>query len=469
MLLFPNLQEDIGIPQYIQLYDYIKKEIYSGTLVISTKLPSVRKLSEFLAVSTTVVEMAYNQLVLEGFIESKPRSGYFVQDFTDLQSKSVVMEESRGRNSTNKGSTFTYDFHLSLNDFSQFPYSIWKSLYQEALNSDHENNLFFGDPQGEMGLRTAISKYLQQVRGVVCTPEQIIIGAEQFLLLSILSLMLKPVYSKIAVEETSYTLLPSTFEQMGFYLSYLPMENDGVSIDGMYGSEVKIMAVSPSHSFPVGVYMSMDKRFEILRWAEKVNGMIIEDDYDGEFYYGKPYPAIQGLKVDSPVIYLGGFSQVMAPALCISYMVLPQSLMPRFLEVKNKIYFEQSSSKLHQRALELFIDRGFMERHLRKMRTLYRKKHDLLIESIKKYFGDTCKVKGLYGGFHLILQIDHVKTVEELVLIAQQEGIRVAKAFHNKDVEKKEFILGFGGIPEEKIDEGIKKLNHVWFGSSNLS
>ncbi|WP_042455029.1 MocR-like pyridoxine biosynthesis transcription factor PdxR [Neobacillus dielmonensis] len=465
MLLFPNLQENGNEPQYLQLYKHIKEEILSSKLAADTHLPSVRKLAEFLMVSTTVVETAYSQLVSEGLIESKPRKGFFVQNALEQPPIESIQEKNNSRNSSINKERFSYDFHMSQNDFSQFPYSLWGKLYQEALNYESENNLFFGNPQGELGLRTALAAYLKQIRGVECSPEQIVIGADQFWLMSILSLILKPQHQHLAAENASYVLIPSTFKQNGYIVTKIPMTDEGIDVPLLYNTKATIVAVSPSHSFPIGVFMSMDKRYELLRWAEKVNGLIIEDDYDGEFYYGKPFPAIQGMHPNSPVIYLGGFSQAVAPALCVSYMVLPKILLPRYYEVQNEILIEQPSSKLHQRALQLLIERGHLERHLRKMRTLYRRKHDLIVKSVEKYFNEYGTVSGTNGGFHIILEITSSTTEKDLLLKAGNKGIRVASAAYSREEKtnkRKKFILGFAGIQEDLIEEGIERLFLAW-------
>lgn len=472
MLLMPKLDDNSETPQYIQLYDYIKNEIVYGRIAEHTRLPSVRKLADFLAISTTPVEMAYGQLQAEGFIESKPRSGYYVQKVTDSffqpgSGKACLVERKAFAFRDEK--EYEFDFHLSKNDFSHFPFQIWRKLSNQVLRLEQKELLYYGDPQGEQGLRRQIANYLHQYRGVTCSPEQVVIGAEQHLLLSFLSMMLKNHSSGIGVENPGYVLVPATFQQHGYKIIPISLEDDGINIGELYESNVRLVSVSPSHQFPRGMIMPISKRLQLLEWAKKTNGYIIEDDYDGEFrYHGRPVQSLQGILPDTNVVYLGGFSQVLAPAICVNYMVLPETLLDAFRQLQYQLLFEQSSSRLHQKTLQLFMERGYLEKHVRKMRNIYRKKHDLLIDSIQKHFQGKAAIIGKDAGFHLLLQVDSPQTEEELIESAKSAGIRISSAaftwLQPPKQMPKEFFIGFGGIAMDKIEEGIKRLKEAWFG-----
>jgi GntR family transcriptional regulator/MocR family aminotransferase len=213
--------------------------------------------------------------------------------------------------------------------------------------------------------------------------------------------------------------------------------------------------------------MPISKRLQLLEWARAVNGFIIEDDYDGEFrYHGRPVPSLQGLLPNTNVIYLGGFSQVLAPALCINYMVLPERLLDSYRQLYDQLMFEQSSSPLLQKTLELFMERGYFAKHVRKMRNIYRKKHDALIASIQRHFQEKAVIIGKDAGFHILLQIDSPKSEEELIRLAKNAGIKISSAshtwFHPPKHQRKEFFIGFGGVEADKIEQGIKRLKEVW-------
>jgi GntR family transcriptional regulator/MocR family aminotransferase len=477
MLLLPKLDHHSEIPMYVQLYDYLKNEIVAGRIPEQSRVPSVRKLADFLGISTTPVELAYNQLVAEGFLVSRPRSGYVVHSLPDpygkLGSGGPPFAKVR-RSPLRDEKEFAYDFHLSKNDFSHFPFQIWRRLYNESLKEEQKQLLFYGDPQGEAGLRQEIAAYLYQFRGVKSAPDQIVIGAEQHQLLSILSLLLREHSLRIGVENPGYPLLPSTFRQHGYEVVPISLAEDGIQIGELYESGVRIVSVTPSHQFPRGMIMPIAKRLQLLEWANDVNGFIIEDDYDGEFrYHGRPIPSLQGLVPSSRVVYLGGFSQVLAPALCIHYLVLPESLIDWYDQLYDQTLFEQASSRLHQRTLQLFMERGYLGKHVRKMRNLYRKKHDVLIRSIQEHFREKAEIIGRDAGFHLLLRVNSPYSEKELLQLARGAGIRISSAtytwLHSPVQERKEFLLGFGGIEIDRIEEGIKRLKEVWFDGNDGS
>jgi GntR family transcriptional regulator/MocR family aminotransferase len=248
MLLMPKLDDNSEVPIYVQLYNHIKNEIVSGRIAEARRLPSVRKLADFLAISTTPVEMAYHQLLAEGFIESRPRSGYYVQKMPEAYQQLGYGDDGNPAGQTASywyEQTYEYDFHLSKNDFSHFPFQTWRSLFNQILRVEQKEMLFYGDPQGEKGLRCQVAKYLRQFRGVTCSPEQIVIGAEQYLLLSLLCLLLKHHSAGIGLENPGYPLFRSTFRQHGFQTVPISLEEDGINIGELYDSSVRLVYVSP--------------------------------------------------------------------------------------------------------------------------------------------------------------------------------------------------------------------------------
>ena len=218
--------------------------------------------------------------------------------------------------------------------------------------------------------------------------------------------------------------------------------------------------------------MPVSQRLDLLQWAKECGGFIIEDDYDGEFrYYSRPIPCLQGLVPNNRVIYLGGFAQVLSPSLGIQYMILPSILLEQYHHIKHHLFLECTASRIHQRTLERFMQDGFLDRHLRKMVTILRKKHDTLISSIRKHFRDRAVVSGTGAGFHLILSLQHPSSEAELQAAAEDQGIRVHSVAYTYDQtpdhsgsidHKREFIVGFAGIKEEDIDDGIRRLADCW-------
>jgi GntR family transcriptional regulator/MocR family aminotransferase len=473
--------------RYVEIYESFKRDIIAGSLQEEQRLPSIRKLAEFLGISTTPVELAYQQLIAEGFIESRPKRGYFVVKLPEpykalelghekpegrdrVSSKSAAaaaMPQTKPAPNEKKAGFPRYDFHLSKNDFSLFPFALWKRLHNQLLRPEYADLLFYGDAQGDPGLRRAIAGYLGRFRGVKASPDQIVIGAEQHLLLLLLGQMLKGEIDSIAVEEPGYRIVPATLAALDFTVHPIRLDEHGLRPDLLRASGARIASVSPSHQFPTGLVMPLSRRLELLEWAKTVDGYLIEDDYGGEFrYQGKPVPALQGLVPNDRVIYLGGFSQVLAPDICIHYLVLPEHLVPRFHALRRHILFEASASGIHQRTLERFIQEGHFERHIRRMRNLYRKKNRQLVASLTSHFGKQAAVTGDSAGMHVILNVKSRLPEAQLLQLAGQAGVRIASAaFYWEappETELKSFMLGFGGIPFDRIDEGVARLQEAW-------
>lgn len=472
--------------RYMEIYETMKQDIISGVLPEEHRLPSIRKQAEFLSVSTTPVELAYQQLIAEGFIESRPRKGYFVvklpESYGKLSLNSSFSEgqeqnQRTGRSplassavepaSLPKRKDWTYDFHLSKNDFSPFPFSIWKRLFNQLFQPETGDLLFYGEAQGEPGLRQEIASYLRQFRGVVCHPDRIVIAAEQHLLIQFLGQMLKHHGNAVAVEDPGYRIIPATLRAIGYHIHPIALDEEGLRPDLLRLSSARIASVSPSHQFPLGIVMPLTRRLELLEWAKETDGFLIEDDYGGEFrYQGRPVPSLQGLIPNDHVIYLGGFSQVLAPDFCIHYMVIPERLIPSFHELRRDIMFEASASRIHQRTLQLFMQTGYFEKHVRRMRNVYRKKNQQLTASIRNHFGSHADILGDSAGLHIILEVRSPLPEAELIALADQAGVRVSSAafFWNKPEERieKRFMIGFGGIDMDLIDEGIRLLLDTW-------
>lgn len=460
-------------PHYLQIYNHIKREITTDHLRVNDKLPSIRKLAEFLGISTTPVELAYQLLVSEGFVDSRPRAGYFVQKIPEPYTRLEFQQENCQAFApvypSRDDHVYAYDFHMSKIDRAAFPIKIWRNLYSETL-FDEQFELDYGDPQGEAGLRQEIAQYLHQFRGVQCSPEQIVIAGDQSFLIFILSSLLQQDFSDLAIENPGYFLIPSLFQRMGYSIFPIPLHQEGINVKHLYESGARLVVTTPSHQFPTGTTMSMERRWALLEWADKMNGYIIEDDYDGEFrYYGEPLPSLQGLAPNPNVIYLGGFSQVLAPAISIHYMVLPENLLENYHRMRIELMLEQSASRMQQITLQRFIERGFLAKHVRKMRQLYKEKHDRLLFSIEKYLNRTVTVIGRDAGFHLLVDVNDSRSAEELVALAKGKGVRVANAafYWSQPLEPSTTIMiGFAGIPLDLIEEGIKALANAWYSSS---
>lgn len=462
------------LPVYMTVYEAIKQDIVAGRLQANDRLPSIREQAKQLCISTTPVEAAYQQLIAEGFMVSRPRQGFYVAALPDSYGRFTMSDPNTAsripEKDYSKGETYAYDFHLAKNDFAGFPISHWKRLLMQTLREEYEELLFYGDPQGEAGLREELAAYLFRIRGVVCRKEQIVIGAEQHLLLHYLAILLKGISPAVAVEDPCYPLIARTFQAEGFAVLTATEADKGIDISRLLQASARIVAVAPSHQFPGGRVMPVNERMELLKWVKEQEGYIIEDDYGGELrYIGQPVPALQGLAPDANVIYVGGFSQILAPDMCIHYMVLPESLLAPYMQLRRGLLFEQSSSRVYQRTLEKLMKQGYFERHVRKMRSLYRKKNLELAEALQNQFHDCGEVLNPHAGFHLILALDAKASEQEMIQAAKSGGIRVASAsaFYSDQAacereKRKCFLIGFGGIAGQRIEEGAAQLRKIW-------
>ncbi len=452
------------IPLYEQIYDYIKEEIKKGNLDYNYKLPSTRKLAEYLQVSRTTVDMAYSQLLSEGYIYSISCKGYFVAEVSLLYNIKIK-EEKLDNASTEKKENFDIDFSPRGVDLSYFPFNVWRKLMKSTLNYDRAELFLSGDKKGEENFRETICSYLYESRGVKCDKNQIIIGAgSEYLLLLVNHLIKKNSY--IASENPTYMKAMKLFAKEGHVIVPINVDKEGLITNELSQSKADYVYVTPSHQFPLGVIMTIKRRLELLKWAsEKTDRYIIEDDYNSEFRYkGKPIPALYGLDSYEKVIYMGTFSKSIAPGLRMSYMVLPKKLMSIYEEKLD--FFSSTVSRVDQNIVNDFMKIGAYERHLNKMRSVYRIKHDILINELKQMNIDY-EISGESAGIHILIQIKKDLTEKELIDSAKKEGVKVYSLseyyYENTYIPKyPTIILGFANLEEKDIKEGIKRLKKAW-------
>ena len=459
-----NLKPGSKIPLYEQIYEYIRAEIREGNIVSGEKLPSTRSLSRYLEVSRSTVELAYEQLLSEGYIEARPYRGFFVAQVEGLYQLS---RQSRNEKHVSHKSEkqFRYDFTPNGVDLKSFPYNTWRKLSRECLMDDKAELFRLGCPKGEYGLRNAISSYLHQARGVNCSPDQIIVGAGNDYLMMLLCAVIGTKH-RIALENPTYKQAYRLFDNLSCKVCTVDMDEKGMRVDGLEKSGADIAVVMPSHQYPLGTVMPIKRRLELLEWANRSEKRyIIEDDYDSEFRYkGKPIPALQGYDGNGKVIYIGTFSKSIAPAIRMSYLVLPESLCKLY---ETRCGFINSTvSKVDQLILQKFIEDGYYERHLNKMRALYKSRHDTLLAALKSWKPDF-RISGENAGVHLLLHFHDSRSEEELIGLAASGGIKVyglSEYYVERKNEKPEsvILLGYANMNEEKIKEAAGLLKKAW-------
>ncbi len=447
-------------PLYQQIYEYIKVQMKEGRLPAGTKLPSTRKLAEHLGVSRSTTQLAYDQLVAEGYLESEPCRGYFTARLETL----LRVEQKQKRREKQEGTEaprYLVDFSLRGIDLEKFPYTLWRRLSRESLGDDNRGLFSAGESKGDMALRLAICDYLYGARGVNCEPGQLIVGAGNEYLLMLLHQLLGN--QVIAMETPTYRQAFLTFERLGHQVIPIKMDGNGMEREALAASGAKIAYVMPSHQFPTGIVMPIRRRMELLSWAAEENGRyLIEDDYDSEFRYrGKPIPSLQSADTKGRVIYLGSFSRAVAPAIRVSYLMLPEPLLERYETTCS--FYASTVSRIDQRILARFIDEGHYERHLNRMRGIYRAKHDALLAALSP-LSDVFTVSGEHAGIHLLLHSKKGRTEQELVRAAKEAGVRIYGLSEfdignlGRDEGEGTVLLGYASLTRDEIEQGAALL-----------
>ena len=452
-------------PLYEQIYQYIKNEIRRGKLEAGSRLPSTRILARNLRLSRSTTQMAYDQLLSEGYIEALPCKGYFVCKIEEL----VEVRQKGGGSFVEPGDTgkdrYEVDFSPRGIDLDSFPFNTWRKISRNTLVDDNKEMFAAGDPQGERALRTAIGDYLHSARGVDCRPEQILIGAgSEYLLMLLLQILGNG--RKIAMENPTYKQAYRVLRGEGYPVIPVDMDRYGMDVERLACSSADVAYVMPSHQYPTGIVMPVKRRQELLAWAYSgADRYLIEDDYDSEFRYkGKPIPALQGMDRGGRVIYMGTFSKSIAPAIRVGFMVLPEHLLEAYRERAG--FYLSTVSRIDQNILYQFITQGYYERHLNRMRALYKGKHDALMTGLKE-LEDRFLIRGEYAGLHVLLTHRQGEAEERLVARAAALGVKVygiSGCFIQPEANLlgSTVMLGYASLSEEEIRKGTKLLAKAW-------
>ena len=445
-------------PLYLQVADFIKEQIRLGQVTPGMRLPSVRDLSAALHLSRTTTETCYSKLTAEGYLVSKPQSGYFV---ADLQlPKQLPRELPSG--STRPAAR--YDFANNYVDGTTFPSVIWRRHIGQALK-EKAALTGYGEPQGEPALREALADYSHRARGVVCAADQIVISAGvQSLFVILVALLQDRLFRaapQIAWERPGFPQGEEIFRRQGWDIVHFDTE----ALDKV---PARLLYVSPSNPYK-GRSLTPDLRRRLLRWTQERDGCILEDDYNGEFrYFTTPVSSLQGMGDGEHIVYLGSFSRLLFPSLRISYMVLPPGLLPDYRRI-GRLY-NQTSSTIEQLALASFIREGSLRRHVKKLRRLYRRKADLLQQALAQHCGSRVQVRAYESGLHMRIAVDSPWDAQELARRAEAAGVRVLPVPTGQDVPSArsgnrigaEILLSFAGISETDIDPAVARLAKAW-------
>ncbi len=458
-MLTITLDRHLDKSLYIQLYEHIKTHIINKTLAPDTPLPSKRALATHLNISTKTIENAYSQLLLEGYIYSVEKRGYYVSTLSDYRKR---QPKTAPYISKYQDETYLVDLKANKNNMEMFPASTWYRMMREALSYDTAKLLDTVPFNGLLELRVAIAKYLLDFRGMDVSPDQIIIGAgTEYLYNRLIQLLGRD--TSFAMEDPGYRKIGAIYESNQVDYKAIPLDKDGIRVDMLEASGCDVVHISPAHHFPLGFVTPINRRLELLSWVNrKKNRYIIEDDYDSEYrYHGIPVPPLFSIDVRDKVIYMNTFSKSIAPAVRISFMVLPESLMEKYISTMN--FYSCSVSSFDQFTLARFIEGNYLERHINRMKRFYIKQHDDIVNAIRTSpLKDKTEIIEDAAGTHFLLKIKTELSDAQLIARLREKKILVSclseYCVHENPAYASTLIINYSGVTTEQIEYFIEIL-----------
>lgn len=446
---------------YEYIYNCIKNDILSGVLKAGEKLPSKRSFARNNGISVVTIQNAYDQLISEGYIYSVEKKGYYVSKFN----VTVVPQSQKAHAcSIEEPEEKEYEYDLSKNQTSpnNFPFSIWAKLSREIILAKKDELMIKSPSTGIRELRNAIANHLKSFRGMVVNPNQIVIGAGTEYLYGLIVHLIgnDKIY---AIENPGYKKLIDIYGQYKIPLVYADIDNEGLTIEGLVHNNAEIAHICPNHHFPTGITMPAGRRYEILSWANEKNGRyIIEDDYDSEFRHnGKPVPTLYSIDGAEKVIYMNTFSKSLTPTIRISYMVLPPHLTEKLY--RELSYLSCTVSNFEQYMLAEFINRGYFEKHINRMRLFYLKQRKKVIETIQNSpLGTICKIIDNDSGLHFLLKIKTTLPDCRLMEKLDEAGVcmKALSEYYmsGNGIKQHYFILNYSNIDMERLSDACSKI-----------
>lgn len=459
-----------------QLYLAIKQQILSGIIVVSTKLPASRALAKELGIGRNTVISAYEQLRLEGYIETTIGSGSYVATtlpenwhHADNSTRAIKIATKAPplgnryqqlkpwQDNWGQGTSDHQLFTVGLPDLREFPHKLWNKLAQQHSMSGLQSLMGFGDPAGYKPLREAVADYVRTSRAVNCNADNILIttGAQQAL--SLCSFLLLSNDDHAVIEEPGYRGARYALLAHGATLQAIHVDADGLDLDKLERLKTcpKVVYCTPANQYPTGATLALQKRGRLLNWATNNNSWIIEDDYDSEYLYrNRPLASLQGLAQNQQVIYMGSFSKVLFPALRLGYLVLPKALLPAFTRCKME---QGGETPLHTQAVTAaFIQEGHFARHIKRMRLHYHKKLQFLHDCCEK-LKPWAELQQRDAGMHAVLRLNDTldeNLLRQALLAANLQCSLLSDYYYNKP-SNAGLVLGFAGCSLEEIKDGI--------------
>lgn len=464
-MLTYDLEARGGLALYDYLYRCIRDDILSGALAAGERLPSKRALAEHLRVSVITVEGAYQQLEAEGWVESRPRRGFFA---AQVDRRLPAETEPATVPAAEPSQSWRLDLKSGRVDPAFFPAALWARLTRQVLSEG--GCLDPVPPQGLPALRQAIARDLRDFKGMAVSPEQIIVGAGAEYLYLLLAQLLGREGTVFALEDPGYPKIRQVYDRWGAVCRPIPLDSQGMALEPLYASGATAAHLSPAHHYPTGIVTPIARRQALLRWAEEVDGILIEDDYDSEFRFaGRPLPTLQSIDARGRVVYMNTFSQTISPSMRVGFMVLPPRLLERYRRELG--FYASTVPALEQQVLARFLSGGgspagsWYEQHLSRTRKKYRLRRAAVLEAFAAC-PFTAALKDRGAGLHFLLALNTEEDDEALRQRAEGLGMRLGFLSEYAAVPRPAYahtlVVNYAGLDADKLPETMALLSEVF-------
>ena len=472
-----RLQPGQGLAR--QLYQALRVRILDGRLASGTRLPASRELAALLGISRNTVTRALDQLYAEGYVAGRVGDGTYVAELARSRptpspavtpaASSPALQRLHTHHLPLPPSGAPRAFRIGVPAFDLFPFETWARLQARFWRKPALARLGYGDPAGDLQLRELIAAYLRSSRGLTCETQQILITCGSQQAISLCAQLLIQPGDRVAIENPGYRAAGHAFAVAGAQLCGVAVDHDGLDVDALQRlNDCQLAYVTPAHQYPTGVTLSLPRRLALLAWAKRVNGWIIEDDYDGEYRYsGTPLAPLAALDGQQRVIYIGTFGKLAFPALRLGYLVLPPALAEPF--ARRQALEIRHSEVGTQAVMAEFVAAGHFQRHVRRMRQAARSRRDALIEAWPQAIPGCSPLPAVEAGLHLSIRVESLARERELIGAARAAGIEMTPLsdYWLPDSETAEearagLVLGFAAVPEAQIIEAVQTLRRAW-------
>lgn len=447
--------ENITESLYEHTYSCIKNDIISGKIAPGERLPSKRAFARNNGISTITIQNAYDQLVSEGYICAIEKKGYFAAELDGIAANEPKADKCTSEPRAHDERAYAFDLSSNEMDPENFPFSNWAKVLRDVLTHRKDDLMKISPTTGVKELRRATADHLRSFRGMAVDPDQIVVGAGTEYLYGLLVQLLGK-EKRYAIEDPGYKKLVSIYGQYGISPVYADIDVSGVSIESLRESGADIAHICPNHHFPTGITMPADRRYSTLAWANEREGRyVIEDDYDSEFRSrGRPIPTLFSIDNCEKVIYMNTFSKTLTPTIRVSYMVVPTHIAEM---IRDRLSFLSCTvSNFEQYTLAGFIDRGFLEKHINRMRLFYIRKRREMLDIIRSSrLGNRCEIIDNGAGLHFIIRLDTAISDRDLGEALRKKDllIRALSEYYlaPKDIKEHMFIVNYSNIAKDHL------------------